>query len=312
MHNGQLTSPLAESIIKTVLYYDIFNYPLTQPEIVRNLSTDRFSTIELEQELDELVRQSMIFKLGEFYSLQNNPELAARRVKGNALAKKYMIVAQEKARLIFSFPFVRSVMVSGSLSKGYADDASDIDFFIITSPGRLWIARTLLVIYKRIFLFNSHKYFCVNYFMDDQHLEVEEKNLFTATELVTLVPMYGKQYYEHLLSRNTWVRQYFPNLQEEHMTNEEAPIGRIKKGLEWLLNRCAPQALDSFFMTLTLKRWKSNYGHSHAPDEFRVAFKTNRHVSKNHPQNYQKKIVDQYEKKLHIFLKRTMLPDPVL
>ncbi|MBY0433065.1 MAG: hypothetical protein K2U26_03045 [Cyclobacteriaceae bacterium] len=312
MHSGQLTSPLAESIIKTVLYYDIFNYPLTQSEIVRSLSTDQFSTVELERELDELVRQSIIFKLGEFYSLQNNPELAARRVKGNALAKKYMIVAQEKARLIFSFPFVRSVMVSGSLSKGYADDASDIDFFIITSPGRLWIARTLLVMYKRIFLFNSHKYFCVNYFMDDQHLEVEEKNLFTATELVTLVPMYGKHYFEHLLNRNTWVRQYFPNLQEEHMTNEEAPIGQIKKGLEWLLNRCAPQALDRFFMTLTLKRWKNNYGHSHASDEFRVAFKTNRHVSKNHPQNYQKKIVDQYEKKLHTFLKRTMLPDPVL
>ena len=81
--------------------------------------------------------------------------------------------------------------ISGSLSKGYYDDDGDIDFFIITSPKRLWIARTFLILYKKIFLLNSRKYFCVNYFISSNALEIEEKNIFTATELTTLLPMFG-------------------------------------------------------------------------------------------------------------------------
>src|SRR5690606_3777846 len=103
--------------------------------------------------------------------------------RGNLMANKFSDIARKKAKLISQFPFVRGVMASGSLSKGYADEKSDIDFFIITIPNRLWIARTLLVLYKRIFLLNSHKFFCVNYFVDEKHLGIEEKNLFTATEL---------------------------------------------------------------------------------------------------------------------------------
>ena len=99
--------------------------------------------------------------------------------------------ALRNARLIFHFPFTRAIMISGSLSKNYADEASDVDYFIIVKPGRLWIARTLLIIYKRIFLMNSKKYFCVNYFIDEDHLEIEEKNLFTAVELTTLIPIHG-------------------------------------------------------------------------------------------------------------------------
>ena len=91
------------------------------------------------------------------------------------------------------------------------DEKSDLDFFIITAPKRLWIARTLLVMYKRFFLFNSHKYFCVNYFVDEDHLEIEEKNLFTATELATVIPLYGQVHYTNLLKANPWLKRFFPN-----------------------------------------------------------------------------------------------------
>ena len=70
--------------------------------------------------------------------------------------------AIKRAKFISKFPYIENVSISGALSKNYYNNDGDIDFFLITQPNRLWIARTLLIIYKKMFLLNSRKYFCVN------------------------------------------------------------------------------------------------------------------------------------------------------
>ena len=294
---------LSESIVRTLAYYDLFDYPLTPEEIYRNLPTNHVNLTEIESELHSLSTKSIIFRLGAFFSLQNNLSLETRRLKGNLLAKKYKSIAIQKAKVIARFPFVQGVMISGSLSKGYADDQSDIDFFIITKPGRLWIARTLLVLYKRIFLFNSHKYFCVNYFIDSDHLEIEEKTLFTGTELATLIPLYGKHHYHSLIKNNSWLHQFFPNFRASDEPEIKVPDNFFKKAGEWILNHLFPGVLDRFFMQITLQRLKRMYPYFYPEDDFGIAFKTTRHVSKNHPKNYQRKIALLYDEKLEVMLK---------
>ena len=180
-----------EQILRTLLYFDIFNYPLKSEEVFKFLGIPALDKSIVASRLSSLTDQKIIFQFDELFSLKNDKALIDRRLKGNKEADKYLILAQKKANFISKFPFVRAVLASGSLSKGYMDEGSDLDFFIITAPKRLWIARTLLVLYKRVFLANSHKHFCVNYFIDEKHLEIEEKNLFTATELATVIPLYG-------------------------------------------------------------------------------------------------------------------------
>jgi len=296
-------SQLAESIIRTLAYYDLFDYPLSATEIFCKLPTNHTSLRAVESELPMLEQQSIVFRFGKYYSLQNNQALEHRRVQGNQLAEKLMRIAMAKAKLIARFPFVLSVMVSGSLSKGYADEQSDIDFFIITQPGRLWIARMLLVLYKRIFLMNSHKYFCVNYFIDSAHLEIGEKNIFTATELATLIPLSGARYHQQLIEQNPWIEQYFPNFKPDFQSDKEVDESMSKRKLEWIFNRCFPDWLDRFFMQLTFRRWKKMYGQSHAGSQFEIAFKTNRHVSKNHPKNYQLQVVKRFEARVDSYKK---------
>src|SRR5690606_36687941 len=98
-------------------------------------------------------------------------------------------------------------------SKGIAQPHSDIDFFIITAEDRLWICRTLLHVFKKLsFLFGSQHAFCMNYFLDESHLILEEKNRFTATELMTLIPLYGHPTYQNLILRNQcWIQLHLPN-----------------------------------------------------------------------------------------------------
>jgi uncharacterized protein YktA (UPF0223 family) len=295
-------TPLSKSILRTLLYFDIFKYPLTAEEVFYRLQTNHVTADDVKEELKRMSKQSQVYSFDKFYSIQNNSSLESRRKQGNLLAQKYLKLAESKARLIASFPFVRAVMASGSLSKEYMDEKSDLDFFIITKPKRLWIARTLLVIYKRLFLSGSHKFFCVNYFVDEDHLEIEEKNLFTATELATLMPLYGKEYYSRLIEANRWVKNFLPNFKPR--CTEQIPtceISSTKKFLESLLNFFGGGLLEKVFMNLTGSRWKKIYRSKYEKKDFDIAFKTKSHASKNHPNFFQKKITELYQERLTAF-----------
>ena len=292
-------SVVHEAIIKTLLYYDIFNYPLTATEIFRFCQSKQTQK-EINAALDDLVRERHVFKFDDLYSLQNSKELIDRRLSGNQAAHRMLPVAQKQARLIARFPFVRAVMASGSLSKGYIDDESDLDFFIVTEPGKLWIARTLLVIYKRIFLGNSHKRFCVNYFIDSEHLTIEEKNLFTATELATVIPLFSYTLYTALHHENVWLRKFFPNY-EFRGSDTEIQIKKsiLTSAFEMLLKPMATP-LEKMSMAMTFNRWKRLYS-NYEPADFNIAFKTKKYVSKNHPRHFQKKVMERYEEKITQF-----------
>jgi hypothetical protein len=200
-------------------------------------------------------------------------------------------------------------MISGSLSKDYADDRTDIDFFIITAPRRLWVARMLLVLFKRIFLLNSHKFFCVNYFVDEEHLEIEEKNLFTATELSTLLPIHGSELYHRFFGCNAWVREILPHTREKIMKGGPGRDvnGLLKRLMENALSSNIGYWLEEKFMRLTQLRWRRRYGKRLSSDDFAIAFKSKDYVSKNHPDNFQRKVMERYQLKLEEFALRHSL-----
>lgn len=233
--------------------------------------------------------------------LHDDSSMKVRREKGNALAQKRLPLAARMSSLISSFPFVRGVGISGSLSKNYMDEKSDIDFFIITTPGRLWVARTLLVLFKKIFLFNSFRYFCVNYLISEDNLEIEDKNIFTATELVTLIPMYGADIFRLFYAENGWAFRHLPNSNLRPMDGIRPARAR---GLKWvaerLLSGSLGRALDHRFMQLTIRHWKRKFP-EYSRTEFHHAFRSRRNVSKHHPQNFQRKVLEALESRIRDF-----------
>jgi hypothetical protein len=54
-------------------------------------------------------------------------------------------------------------------------------------------------------------------------------------------------------------------------------------------------------MNITNRRWNRIYSKQYSRKDFRIAFKTNKHASKNHPKFYQKKVVNQYRETLTQF-----------
>lgn len=277
------------SALKTILYFSLFKYPLTRTEIFQ--FSDSSSQQEVDREIKLLLDKGVIYNFDGFYVDVNDPDRVERRLKGNEMARNIMPKAIKVSRKIAKFPYVKSVALSGALSKGYYDHEGDFDFFIITKPNRLWIARTLLVLYKKIFLLNSKKYFCVNYFISTDQLEIQEKNLFTATEIATLIPLYGKEVFEDFMAANTWATPYFPNKPALKLsTIRDTDKSGFSKLIQRVFDRKFGAGIDVYLQKLTLKKWIRKFTHL-AKEDFDVAMKSTRHVSKHHPQNYQNKVI---------------------
>ena len=256
--------------------------------------------LTLEAAVNELISQKIIFKLKHFYSLQNNPAIADKRVKGNQKAIEQLAIAEKAARIISQFPYVEAVAVSGSLSKYYADEKSDIDFFIITKADRLWIARTLMHLFKKLtFLIGKQHWFCMNYYVDEIGLEIPEKNIFTAMEIVTLIPMRGLMHFRRFKEVNFWTNDYFPAHPGSSNFKFEIKKGIICRGFEKIFNSKLGDWADLWLMSLTDKRWKkkTERGKLNAHN-MQVGMKVSKHFSKPDPANLQATVIQQFERRV--------------
>jgi len=289
---------LRNSIIRTLAYYDIFSYPLTVEEIFHNLSTNHTNLEEVNKELQNLSSEQIVFRIENYFQLTDREELVHRRQHGNELAIKKLKTARKVSSLISRFPFIRGILLSGSISKGFMEKDSDIDYFVITHPNRVWFSRLMLMLFKKIFLLNSRKMFCINYFVDSENLEIEEQNIFTATEIVTLLPTFGKNIYEEFYERNFWIRQFYPNFPKRD-TSEilDRKNGIVKSSLEKILDKKLGDKIDDFAMSLFEKFNKTKYK-NYDQQEFKLAFKSSKKESKHHPKFFQKKVLVEFENKI--------------
>lgn len=296
-------SALASNILVVVMYSDLFKYPLSAEDIHNRLKSNNRSIDEVQDTITEIVSLGFLKKTGKFYStLEIDEKMVNRRLKGNDLARKKLKQAFKISKFINHFPYVRAVFLSGSISKNYMEPDGDIDYFIVTEPNRLWFSRTFLILFKKIFLLNSRKHFCLNYFVDTNKLEIDEKNLFTATELLTLIPTVGASIYDQMIVDNKWFAQYYgQNPKSKYKDNNILSSDSfIKKMLEKLFNNGLGDKIDHKCMDWTVDYWKKKFDYLDNTD-FDVALKSRKSVSKHHPNNYQKRVLEGLRKKIAEF-----------
>lgn len=289
------------SIVKTLLYFDIFSHPLTLTELKERSDYPGLTLVETQTALMKLCGANLVRHEAGMYFIADNLALLLRRKSGEEKSKIALEKARKMSGLISRFPFVRGVGLSGSLSKQYMDDQSDIDYFIITAPGRMWIARTLLTLYKKVILLNSKKFFCLNYFITTDTLSIPDRNLFTATELAFILPTYNYSLYRNLMESNEWYKEYYPNLPlrgNEWVYPTHNSL--MKRFFEAMLNSRPGEWLDTLSFRLTLKFWKRKFAHFDATT-FDYRLRSRKNESKHHPLGYHKLVMDKFEKKKRAF-----------
>src|SRR5258706_1954212 len=197
-------------ILQILTYFSIFQYPLSRDEIINFLHPDA-SMINFDEALEHLVTARAVFKISEFYLLKNDISLVTRRRDGNLRAEQLLPKAMKIGKFLSKFPYVRGIGISGSLSKNFADEKADIDFFIVTKTDRLWVARTFMHAFKNLtFLAGKQHFFCMNYYVDEKALILEDRNIYTAVEAFTLVAVNDADL-DGFFAANSWVNEWFIN-----------------------------------------------------------------------------------------------------
>jgi hypothetical protein len=288
-----------EAIQKTLAYFDIFHYPLTCGEIRQFLDRTVDRNL-LKRQLKQLQEEKKVFLYNNFYSIQNNPLLAHRRKQGNQLAEQLLIKALKIGRFLYQFPFVRAIGISGSLSKNYADEKADIDFFIITKADRLWIARTIMHCYKKLtFLTGRQHFYCMNYYIDEKAMLLQEQNIFTAIEIKTLLPVCGEQTMQLFFETNKWASEQLPSCSYRSQQKRNPRATWFKQIVEWTLKGKLWNSLENYFFRISKNRWKrkEERGKCNAKG-LPMGLITGEHFARSNPGGFQEKVLALYEQKL--------------
>jgi hypothetical protein len=292
-------SDIKKNILAALAYFDLFNYPLTMEEVFLNLPA-KCDQQEFEFALRGLVVDRVVYHFGKFYTLKNDYFLIERRINGNAKAEEMIAVAKKVGDFLIGFPYVRGIAISGSLSKNFADETSDVDLFIITAKNRLWIARTIMHCFKKLtFLVNKHQYFCMNYYIDELELQIREKNIYTAIEIATLMPLHGDTVFEQFYIDNSWTREYLPNKCLRLTTARSLKKSSLKIFTEMLFNNWLGNKIDDLLLKISAKRWLKNIQLKKLNDKgIIMGMDAGKHHSKPDPQFFQDKLIGKYQNKV--------------
>ncbi len=296
MTRTEHTADLQESILTTLRYFALFSYPLPAQEVHRFLSKAA-SLEEVVVCLNQMQHDQRVFlSSASFYSIDDKPEWSERRIRGKNQAEVLLGKANKYVRKIMQFPFVKAIAISGSLSKYYADTDGDIDYFIVTEKNRLWISRTLLHLFKKTsFIRGNEHFYCMNYFVDETALEIDQKNLYSAIETVTLIPVFNASLISKLKEVNEyWIRDFLPNesYADDHRYVVNSKRNMLQRFAERMITLIGADKLNLMLMKATDNKWRKKWKHKSYPmDQYDQAFHTTIHVSKNHPANYQLQIL---------------------
>jgi len=135
-------------------------------------------------------------------------------------------------------PFVRAVILTGSMTTGSAGKASDIDFLIITASKRLYTARLFVTIMalltgkrRQPADKNPAGKFCLNYYLTSDNLDIKPHTRCCANFHRYIIPIWDiRGVYGEILRRNFWLKRHkvaIKNKQSVALLKSNFPIKRL-------------------------------------------------------------------------------------
>jgi predicted nucleotidyltransferase len=197
----------------SVVYHDLFDYPLSFSDLIRWQAGKKLIDIENTAEVTS--------KNG-YYHLEGREGLIYKRLLRKRISLKKMKIAKNASRILAFLPGVKMVAVTGSLAMENSSEGSDIDLLIVTRSGSLWTTRLISYFALKVmnYAIRSPKgkeqkdKLCLNMWMDESDLLwlKKDRNLYTAHEIAQIIPLINKdKTYEKFILKNKWVQDFWPN-----------------------------------------------------------------------------------------------------
>jgi len=239
-----MPTDLEKSIIKTLAFFDIFNYPLTELEFFKWLYkpsspvslADIRTTLTKSQWLSDKISQTQ-----GFYSLTGREDIYLSRKTNNNLVEAKFKKVVRLVKVYRFLPFVRMIAICNSLAYSNANRDSDIDLFIISRRNQIWLARFFTIIIIKLLgqrpeAQNRRDTFCLSFFIDEDKLNIEsgrlhKEDIYYPYWVSQLLPVYNPDgLYEKFLLANNWYHQYLP---QAYANNFLAEVKETKASSFW-------------------------------------------------------------------------------
>jgi hypothetical protein len=227
-------SDIEEAILRTILYGDVFYFPMTAREIHHFLITD--APISLDTVEDTLRNSPQLAEMlatdGCYFASAGQRDTIPVRIEREKASHQLWTRALFYGKWLARLPFVRMVALTGALAMRNAADAhDDVDFVLVTAEHRVWLARAFAIILVRLAKLRGVT-LCPNYVLSEGALEQDRHDLFIAHEVVQMVPLYGFRVYHAMREYNDWVAEFLPNADFTFYPEAEYKVGGLWAALK--------------------------------------------------------------------------------
>jgi hypothetical protein len=253
-------TPLEDSILRTLLYADVFNFPMTLAEIQHFLIAPAPTT---EASIERVLAQSerlreLVTCVNGYFMLIGRESLAEVRETRERASQALWADAQRYGHWLGRLPFVRMVALTGALAVHNAVEDDDIDYVLVTRVGRVWLARALAIVVVRQARLRGVQ-LCPNYVLSEAALAQDLRSLYMAHEIVQMIPLVGLGVYQRMRHENAWVSGQLPNALEplyRQVIGEDGVFWRrLKQFGEGLLGGAVGDRLEAWERERKLRRF---------------------------------------------------------
>lgn len=288
-------TPADEAVLTTILYSDIFSFPITKNELWKFLiAKKKISRDAFDNSLNSL-DENISYKSG-YFCLRNRDEIINKRLDNvsevNRKLQKVRLVSQK----LSSISSILFIGITGGLAVGNVTKHDDIDLVIITKKNTLFLTRFfILFMLETMGLRRTRNQIktadtiCVNLLFDETAIDwfAEKKDVYTAREIAQVLPLFERNgMYRKFLSANKWIKNFLPNIAYSDIKFEKK-IGNTR--LQSITNLISTSFFETQFRFLQMKWMKQ-----HQTNET-----VSKHVLAFHPNDYRVKALKQLRLKMH-------------
>lgn len=279
------------AILKTLLYSDCFDYPLSPEEIYKFLITnEKIGKTEFYKALQKL--SVSIESNRGFYFFPGKEELVKKRKNRKKTSFKKMQKARKIIKILSLIPTVKLIGISGALSMRNSGSDDDVDIFVIAKKDFVWTTRLLMIafllmlgVYRTKNSLNYSDKICLNMLLDENNMSLE-KNLYIAHEIAQLIPIFERDNaYKVFTRENKWVKDFMVNALEDRKSYLRKKSSMADRVLIFFFSLFAFEKIAKFLQV--------NYMKKHVTKEI-----IRNGVVRLHPFNYGPYILKIYNKKL--------------
>jgi hypothetical protein len=213
---------LKEAIVNTIAFFDLFDFPLTAMEVWQYIPIKCDFADVFELLSNGNIPDTVVGEKDGYYFLTGRENTITIRLDRYNFSDRKFKRALRYTRVFKFIPWIKLVAIGNQIGINNLKDQSDIDFFIITERGRLWLTRLVIATLAAILRLRPQPgrekdSICLSFYVSEDGLPLElmqlsGNDIYFTYWLACLTPIYDLGgMYKKFIKENFWLEHVLPN-----------------------------------------------------------------------------------------------------